>query len=81
MGNYIGPNNGQGISIFMNGELVNKTTDKLVAGPFPDVDGKIVVGRIFTNIDDYYASMQVDELILFNHPLMLDEIAALSKAA
>ena len=66
--------------MFMNGELVNTPTNKAVWS-YPAVDGKIVVGRISTNLDRDYASMQVDELIFFNHPLMLDEITALSNAA
>ena len=74
--NYIGPNNGQGIRMYHNGEQVASDTGKTgitnSAG-----DGRIVVGRYYTNADRDYATVQVDELIFFNQSLSVDEIRML----
>ena len=43
-------------------------------------DGRVVVGRSFTNEDHYYGSIQVDELLLFNQALSPEEIRILSGA-
>ena len=43
-------------------------------------DFRIVVGRSFTNEDDYYGSIRVDELLLFNEALSPEEIRILSRA-
>ena len=52
--------------MFINGtEVDNDTTKSLwnvLAG-----DGRIVVGRYFTKSDEEHASVQVDEMIYFNH--------------
>ena len=43
-------------------------------------DGRIVVGRYYTTDNQYYASVQVDELIFFNEILTQQEISALAAA-
>ena len=74
--NYIGPNNGEGIRIFYDGqEVMNSTVKK--GGPYPAGDGRIVVGRTFTDEDRFYASMQIDELIFFNKALSTNDIKLL----
>ena len=42
-------------------------------------DGRIAVGRRFTELDEAYSSVQVDELLFFNQTLTDDEIIMLSK--
>ena len=65
--------------MFINGtEVANDTTK--AGGPYSAGDGRIVVGRIFTDHDYYYTSLEVDELIFFNSALVLDEIVALATA-
>ena len=64
--NYIGPNNGQGIKMFIDGAEVASDTTKDIMFNYPAGDGRIVVGRRFTNRDRDYASIQVDELVFFN---------------
>ena len=46
----------------------------------PAGDGRIVVGRINTDQDRNYASLQIDELIFFNQALTQQEIEALAAA-
>ena len=40
-------------------------------------NGKIVIGKFFADIDHYYTSMDVDELLFFNHTLTTQEINSL----
>ena len=42
-------------------------------------DGRVVIGRYFTDEDDHYASVQVDELFFFNAALSDFEIMTLSQ--
>ena len=63
--NYIGPDDGQGIRVY-GMEVVNDATGDATRSAG---DGRIVVGRYFTDDDRYYMSMQIDELIFFNKSL------------
>ena len=78
--NYIGPNNGQGIRIYYDGtEVASDSTtsgDSKLAG-----DGRIVVGRAYTNLDEDYASVQVDELIFFDAALTSAEVQSIFNSA
>ena len=76
MGNYVGPNNGEGIRIFFNEAEMGSDTIK-DGGPYPTGDGRIVVGRRQTDKDGKYASVQVDELIFFNQSLSTTDIKLL----
>ena len=74
--NYIGPNDGQGIRIFLNGEEeVSDTTKNGVT--YLAGDGRIVVGRWYTDLDGNYASFQVDELLYFNAALASDDVQSI----
>ena len=42
--------------------------------PYPAGDGRIVVGRRFTNDDNHYTTVMVDELLFFNQTLSNDTI-------
>ena len=78
--NYIGPKNGQGIRMHVNGADVvsdtNKTAQSLTTG-----DGSIVVGRLFTDSNSYYSSVDVDELIYFNAALTSDDVQSIYNSA
>ena len=78
--NYIGPNEGEGIRIYYNGAEVASATTKTVRS-YPSGDGRIVVGRHFTNEDRRYISMQVDELIYFNAVLTSDDVQSIYNSA
>ena len=76
--NYIGPNDGQGIRIFYDGQEVTSEIRKSASSSSrPAGDGRIVVGRIYTDQDKLYASMQIDELAFFNEALSSTEITAM----
>ena len=77
--NYIGPNDGQGIRGYVNGkEVVNDPTK--TARSYAPGQGRIVVGRRFTDRDRLYMSMMVDELLFFNQTLSTTDIKLLYNA-
>ena len=78
--NYIGPSDGEGVSIYYDGAEVASGTTKS-ATPKPAGDGRIVVGRAYTNRDYGYASVEVDELIYFNDSLTSDEVQSFYNSA
>ena len=41
--------------------------------------GTIVIGRLFTDFDELYGSVQVDEMLLYNRTLTEPEIIMLSQ--
>ena len=74
--NYIGISNGQGIRVFHNGQQVASDTTKDGRTRHAP-NGKIVVGRMYTDHNVYYSSIKIDELALFNQALSSTEIRAL----
>ena len=74
--NCIGPNTGEGISVYYDGREVASDTTK-AGGPYSAGDGRIVVGRYYTDRDERYSTVQVDELIFFNQALEHNDIAPL----
>ena len=71
--NYIGPNNGEGIKVYYNGEEVASDTTPL-SYPCGSGDGRIVLGRAYTAIDKDYSSIEIDELTYFNRILSTAEM-------
>ena len=69
--NYIGPSDG--IRGYIDGEEKASGTHKTAFATSAG-DGRIVVGRLFTDRDEQYTSVQVDELIFFNAPLTSDDV-------
>ena len=66
--NYIGPRDGHLIRIYQDG--VQTGSDVAAAGgPSSQGQGRVVVGREFTHLDEKYASVAVDELMFFNQTL------------
>ena len=74
--NYIGPNNGDGIRIFYDGVEVaieiTRDPSSLPAG-----NGTIVIGRVYTEVNDNYGNGQIDELLFFNQALSVKDIKEL----
>ena len=75
--NFIGPNYGQGLRIYYDGDLYGG--ENFSSSLETDGDGRVVIGRAFYEQNDLYASAQVDELLFFNAALTEAEITALSK--
>ena len=71
--NYFGPNNGEGFNTYFNGDVAF-TDSTIQEDDTTPGNGRIVIGRSFTEIDDYYTSMEVDELCFFNEVLSAQEI-------
>ena len=74
--NYIGDDDGQGIRVY-GMEVVSDATRDVARSAG---DGRIVVGRRWTDQDTYYASMEIDELIFFNKALSTTDIELLYNA-
>ena len=72
----MGPNSGEGLRIYYNGAEVGSDTDKS-PGSNSAEGGRIVVGRRWVNLDQEYASVQVDELIFFNRALTNVELESI----
>ena len=75
--NYIGPEDDtQGIRVYFNGELEDTDTHKSGTPKQPG-DWRLVIGRQHSDTDEDYASVGVDELLLFNQKLNDEEIQSL----
>ena len=67
--------------MFIDGaEVANDTTKYTWLQTQPAGDGRIVVGRIYTDKDERYTSLQLDELIFFNKALSTTDITAMYNA-
>ena len=74
MMNYIGPDDDEGIRVYQNGVEMKPFDTQTSPSSNPVGAGRIVVGRSKTDTDKNYVSVQVDELIFFNHVLGMEEI-------
>ena len=78
--NFLGPNNNEGYSIYRDGKLIRffhpHTDTSYKSAPR---DGKIVLGRLWTDIDFNPSSFQLDELLFYNQVLTEAEIDMLSQ--
>ena len=72
--NYIGPDDDEGIRVYQKGVEMKPFDTQTSPSSNPVGAGRIVVGRSKTDTDNNYVSMQVDELIFFNHVLGMEEI-------
>ena len=64
--------------MYIDGEQVVSGTK--YGGSYSAGDSRIVVGRLFTDRDQDYASVQVDELIYFNASLSSDHVQSIYNA-
>ena len=71
--NYIGPGNGQGFQMYQDGEQTVAGSVKYTKHASPG-DGRVVLGRRYTDRDELYASVNVDELQFFNKKLSDQQI-------
>ena len=70
---YLGPNNGQGLVVYING--TKKGIDTLrYEDIHPAGNGELVIGRRHTDLDHSYTSVAVDVLTLWNRELSAQEI-------
>ena len=75
--NYLGPEDGMGTRIYLDGTY--SAGDSSIGGDVNSIgDSRLVFGRHNTALDKDYASIEIDELLLFNATLSEDEIKVLS---
>ena len=74
--NYIGPDNGEAIWMYIDGSDVGNYTSKS-GGPFSAGDSRIVVGKTYTRLNGQHTSVQLDELIFFNQTLTNTEVQSI----
>ena len=67
--NYIGPDDGEGCQIYLDGIEAGSDFTKLTGMPINSGNGRVVVGRIYTDTDGQYGGVDVDELLFFNQAL------------
>ena len=72
---YRGPENGQGISIYHNGELQGNDASRSNASNQAAPSGVLKIGKLFENpTSARYAKLIMDELLIWNKQLSLTEI-------
>ena len=74
--NYRGPEDGEGIRVYYDG--VQTGSDRTPSTGNPNTgDGRVVLGRYYTNRDYYYANVELEELLFFNESLSEGQIMQL----
>ena len=76
MFNYIGTNNADGVAIYHDGVEMEGNTQK-TANTKNKGPGVAVLGRYFVQLEQYFASVMVDELLFFNRYLTPQEVQIL----
>ena len=74
--NFIGPNGGEGIQAFKDGTQHAHHMWGL-SDTQTDGDGRMIVGKKHANVNNYYAHVEVDELIFFNQALLEEDVMEL----
>ena len=80
VGVYYGPNEGEGITLYVNGIQAERDTTQAAMSSVILGSGKLVAGRKRTEINDRYASVEVDEILLFNRKLSSLEVQMIYNA-
>ena len=60
------------IIVYQNGTQIGVTFK--VSGYYTPTSGKLVIGRLLTDIDHYYGTVMVDDLKIWNSPLTEEAI-------
>ena len=74
--NYLGPNEDEGIRGYFDGTEVAIDTTKYPFS-YSTGPGRIVVGKLYTDRNEKFASVQIDDLMYFNQTLKRQEIETL----
>ena len=73
---YHGPNNGQGMSVYHDGNLVKPDSSKSPK-THTESSGTVIIGKRHTDQDEDYGSVMVDELMFWDRQLLPAEIQAI----
>ena len=77
--NYIGPQGGEGFTVYYNGvQSGNGTTKGSLNTAVSSGDGGVVVGKYPTNLNLQYSGVDIDELLFFNRRLSDQDVQAIS---
>ena len=74
--NHFGSKDGQGVRMYLDGIEVASDTTKLLHLSATG-DGRIIAGKLRTDSNACYASVEVDELIFFNQSLTNDKVQSI----
>ena len=74
---YIGPEDGQGIRIYQDGQKVAEDKENTSSGMVVPGNGMLVAGRRLNDDDYWYASFNLDELLFFNSALDAEDVDAI----
>ena len=77
--NFLGQNSGEGTQAFTDGVLVSRDQSGYSTSQTAG-DGRVVVGKRYVNVNNYYAHVEMDELIFFNQALLEDQVKGLYDA-
>ena len=81
--NFLGPNDGEGLRVHYDGveleALRGDPSRRHASSRAQNLESRILIGRLFYIIDNYYISVEADELFFFNQALTDPEITTLSQ--
>ena len=75
---YHGSAVGQGMTLYHNGMMVRSVTSKDSLVEFQPGEGRMIIGKLEANKDNKYASIEVDDLTMWNRTLTWPAIQDLS---
>ena len=76
---YHGSAVGQGMTLYHNGMMVRNVTSKDSLVEFQPGEGRMIIGKLEANKDNKYASIEVDDLTMWNRTLTWPAIQDLSE--
>ena len=79
MFNFIGSNDEERIIVYNNGEKATSDQSINMNNNFTHGKGRIAIGRHYSELNEKYVSVQLDELLFFNKALTEAQIMLLSK--
>ena len=78
--NYIVSDCGKGFTTYINGRAA--MSDRSINEGFNTAgNGRIVIGRSFTEVNDFYTTMEMEELVIFNRFLTDEQINQIRNVA
>ena len=77
--NFLGPNDGQGFTVYNDGVQIGTGSRRIGSTEHVEADGRIVLGRFYTEDNSFYGSVFIDELYFYNQCLSQEEITRLSQ--
>ena len=70
---------GRELELYEAGQPNGRDTVLNTLFQYGPTNGRIIIGRYYSAQDGFYGSVQVDQLLFYNHPLSEEEITRLSQ--